>query len=149
MYNIVNNDAPTYLSNILLIEAEETWHNLQNTGNISTIRGHMKAFDNSFLLRTIIISGTVLTRNIKDAPTLNTFSSHLDGVKQTRPKWHLTGNRRMAIMHAHLCMSCSPLNDHLYSHIHVVDNPACQCGFQRENNKHFLLECHSTMKESK
>ena len=28
-----------------------------------------------------------------------------------------------------------------YSHIHVVDNPTCQCGFQRENNKHFLLEC--------
>ena len=47
----------------------------------------------------------------------------------------------MAIMHAHLHMLCSPLNDHLYSYIHVVDNPVGQCGFQRENNKHFLLEC--------
>ena len=40
------------------------------------------------------------------APTLNIFSSHLDGVKQTVPKWYLTSNQRMAIMHAHLRMVC-------------------------------------------
>ena len=38
-------------------------------------------------------------------------------------------------------MLCSNLNDHLYSHIHVVDNPMCPCGHVRENNRHFLLEC--------
>ena len=38
-------------------------------------------------------------------------------------------------------MMCSPLNDHLYSHIHVVDSPICACGYRRENNKHFLLDC--------
>ena len=47
----------------------------------------------------------------------------------------------MAIMHAPLRMLCSPLNDHPYSYIHVVDNPPCQCGFQRKSNKHLLLEC--------
>ena len=39
-------------------------------------------------------------------------------------------------------MLCSPLNDHLFSHIHVVDSPACPCGHLRENNKHYLLECN-------
>ena len=32
--------------------------------------------------------------------------------------------------------------DHLFSHIHVVESPACPCGYARENNKHFLLECN-------
>ena len=47
----------------------------------------------------------------------------------------------MAIIHAKLRMLCSPINDHLYSHIHVIDSPACICGHLRENNKHFLLQC--------
>ena len=38
-------------------------------------------------------------------------------------------------------MLCSPLNDHLYSHIHVIDDPSCACGNARETNKHYLLEC--------
>ena len=38
-------------------------------------------------------------------------------------------------------MLCSPLNDHLYSHIHVIESPFCSCGHPRENNKHFLLDC--------
>ena len=45
------------------------------------------------------------------------------------------------MIHARLRMLCSPLNDHLFSHIHVVDNPSCSCGHARENNKHFLFDC--------
>ena len=57
------------------------------------------------------------------------------------PKWFYTGMRSLSIDHAKLRMLCSPLNDHLFSHIHVIDNPSCACGYLRENNKHFLLEC--------
>ena len=45
------------------------------------------------------------------------------------------------MIHARMRMLCSPFNDHLYSHIHVVDSPACACGHPRENNKHFFLQC--------
>ena len=34
-------------------------------------------------------------------------------------------------------MFCSPMNDHLYSYIHVVGNPVCQCDHIRENNKYY------------
>ena len=44
-------------------------------------------------------------------------------------------------MHARLRLLCSPLCDHLYSQLHVIDNPACQCGNHRETSRHFLLEC--------
>ena len=44
-------------------------------------------------------------------------------------------------------MLCSELNDHLFSHIHVVESPECQCGHHRETNKHYLLECPLFMNE--
>ena len=44
-------------------------------------------------------------------------------------------------LHAKMRMLCSELRDHLFSHIHVIDSPTCQCGHIRENNKHFLLDC--------
>ena len=53
----------------------------------------------------------------------------------------------MTIVHARLRMLCSELSDHLFSHIHVVDSPACQCGHHCENNKHFFLECPLYMNE--
>ena len=58
------------------------------------------------------------------------------------PKWYYFGSRELSIKHAKMRMLCSNLNDHLFSHIHVIDNPACPCGYIRENNKHFLLECN-------
>ncbi len=51
------------------------------------------------------------------------------------------GDRNINILHARLCMLCSPLNDHIFSFIHVIDDPSCSCGCPRENNKHYLLEC--------
>ena len=57
------------------------------------------------------------------------------------PKWFQVGERRPNILHARLRMLCSPLNDHLFSFIHVVDKPDCACGHSRENNKHYLLDC--------
>ena len=47
----------------------------------------------------------------------------------------------LGVCHAKLRMLCSPLKDHLFSHIHVIDNPTSACGYSRENNKHFLLDC--------
>ena len=37
-------------------------------------------------------------------------------------------------------MLCSKSNSHLYL-LHVVDSPECHCGFNEEDNNHFLLEC--------
>lgn len=51
------------------------------------------------------------------------------------------------ILHGRLRMLCSSLNDHLYSLVHVVDNHSCVCGYQRENNKHYLLWCHLYINE--
>ena len=38
-------------------------------------------------------------------------------------------------------MTCSFLKDHLAKHLHVIENPTCDCGSSTEDNSHFLLEC--------
>ena len=57
------------------------------------------------------------------------------------PIWYSQGDRLSNIWHARMRMKCSKLNDDLYSHIHVVDDPACLCGYRRETSKHYLLDC--------
>ena len=37
-------------------------------------------------------------------------------------------------------MKCSKLNSHLFG-LHVIDSPACTCGFDVEDTNHYLLEC--------
>ena len=37
-------------------------------------------------------------------------------------------------------MNCSKLNAHLYS-LHVVASPGCSCGYDMEDNSHYLLKC--------
>ena len=50
------------------------------------------------------------------------------------------GNRTSAVKHAQLRMKCSLLSGHLYD-LHVVDSPACQCGFDFVDITHFFFNC--------
>ena len=50
------------------------------------------------------------------------------------------GNQTIAVKHAQLRMKCSLLSGYLYD-LHVVDSPACQCGFDFEDINHFFFNC--------
>ena len=139
MYKTVNEKAPSYLTRTLP-EPQPIAYNLRNADNVKNIRGRTVAFDNSFFPKTIK-EWNDLPDKFKEAPSSESFSARMDSNKKKVPNWYTTGIRRPSILHARLRMLCSPLNDHLYSLIHVVDSPACQCGHARENNKHFLLHC--------
>ena len=108
--------------------------------NIPTYKTRTSAFHNSFIPKSIRDWNNLET-SVKSAPTLETFTSRLDSDLSVAPKWFTTGDRRLSIIHAKMRMLCSELKDHLFSHIHVVDSPACSCGYHRENNKHYLLDC--------
>ena len=89
-----------------------------------------------------------LNVHIKSSPTLSVFKSRLHkNVKDKPPDWYYTGNRYLSILHARMRMLCILWNNHLFSHIQVVDNPACSCGHSREKtqniiflNVHFILQ---------
>ena len=83
----------------------------------------------------------LLNNDVKEASSADAFTRALNKDLANAPKWYSTGDRDTSIVHARMRMLCSKLNDHLFSHIHVIDSPACQCGHDRENNKHFLIDC--------
>jgi len=96
-------------------------------------------FQNCFLAKTVN-DWNNLDNDTKNIISIESFTNHLNKHHSNVPTWFLTGDRSLGILHARLRMLCSPLNDHLYSFIHVADSPDCACGDIRENNRHFLLD---------
>ena len=141
-YKTINGETPVYLQNVL--NAQHRGNNqyvLRNEHNIPQIRSRTTSFYESYFPQTIK-DWNSLQNDIKNSESTNIFLTRLNAEKAIVPKWYVTGRRDISVKHAKLRMLCSNLNDHLFSHIHVVESPSCPCGHVRENNKHYLLECH-------
>ena len=132
---------PVYLQQVVNSQrVESNQYILRHEHTIPQFRARTSAFLESFFPQTVL-DWNSLSDQVKSSDSADIFMSKLNEDLEKPPKWYYYGSRNLSIKHAKLRMLCSPLNDHLYSHIHVVESPACQCGHARENNKHFLLEC--------
>ena len=130
-----------YLTNTLPnIVAENSQYNLRNRDNFATFKTWTKTYQLSFFPRTVN-EWNRLPADIRNSDNASIFRGKLRQEAETPPIWCSSGDRKIAVVHAKLRMLCSPINDHLYSHIHVIDSPQCHCGNPRENNRHFLLDC--------
>ena len=134
---MINGTSPSYLSDLLPHVVE---HNLRNEGDFHIPQARTSTLHDSFIHKTAR-DWNELDNETKLAGTLEAFSHKLNKDHAPSPRWYYVGERRYSALHARLRMLCSPLNDHLFSHIHVVDDPACICGHDRENSRHFLLDC--------
>ncbi len=139
MYKIMHNSTPDYLCSPIPVNNEHIYH-LRNAKETPGVKARTSAFQNSFYPQTIK-DWNELDYEIKNAPSIGSFKKKLKETKHKPPDWFYSGDRKCSIIHARMRMLCSSLNEHLYSHLHVIDNPECQCGSYRETAKHFLLEC--------
>lgn len=140
MYKIINGLAPEYL-NEPMPEAHDHPYNLRQRGNVNNFNNfRTNYFQKSFFPKTIS-DWNALPLDVKSAPSLSSFKTKIRNIKEKPPDWYYTGDRWSSLMHARIRMLCSPLNDHLFSQLHVVESPDCACGTHRETSKHFLLEC--------
>ena len=103
-------------------------------------KARTSTFQNSFVPQTVR-DWNNLDIETQTSVSVEAFTSKLNANKAKTKIWYYTGERYLSILHARLRMLCSCLNDHLFSFIHVVDSPACDCGHVRENNRHYLLDC--------
>lgn len=138
MYKIINGLTPEYL-NEPMPEAHDHPYNLRQRG-AANFNAHTSYFQKSFFPKTITDWNT-LPRDVKKAPSLSSFKTKIRNIKDKPPDWYYSGDRWSSLMHARIRMLCSPLNDHLFSQLHVIESPDCICGTPRETSKHFLLEC--------
>ena len=131
--------APAYLQNTL--KTQNVKYNLRNQDHLPPMKCRTATHQKSFFPQTIS-DWNNLDQNIRNTDNLPNFEVQLSNDnKEIIPKWFFTGKRYPSLIHGKLRMLCSPLNDHLYSHIHVIDSPQCPCGHVRETTKHYLLEC--------
>ena len=140
-YKTLHGEAPLYLQEVLPAQLRENnQYILRNEDNFPQIRSRTSTFQNSFFPKTIQ-DWNNLSNATKASDTVNTFTRKLHSNLDATPKWFYSGERLLSVKHAKLRMLCSNLNDHLYSHIHVIESPMCPCGHIRENNRHFLIDC--------
>ena len=139
MYKTVNLETPSYLTNTLP-QQQPRRYELRNNTHVPNIRGRTITFDKTFFPKSIR-EWNELPDDIKNAPSFESFCGRLNNDRDKPPIWFYSGDRKLSIFHARMRMLCSPLSDHLYSFIHVLESPRCECGYARENNKHFLLQC--------
>lgn len=140
-YKAVSGEAPAYLKDAIpQPNAEQNRYSLRNEHNYTPPRTRTSAFHNSFFCKTIR-DWNNLPSNTQTSESFDSFKLKLNSENVKAPEWLQSGERYPSIIHARLRMLCSPLNDHLYSTVHVIDSPKCLCGHFRENNKHYLLDC--------
>jgi hypothetical protein len=141
MYKIIYGIAPKYLQDIL------TTYRNHPIGYILRYRAdHVSPFTKQISRNSFFHIGISLWENLPEnariKPSLNSFKSHL---KKDYPKRNIRyyyGSRWPQVHHARLRMGCSKLHDDLANKLHVIDNPACDCGYHCENVQHFFMECN-------
>ena len=136
-HKIINGKAPVYLQEEVPVP-NPTRENLRSQDDIPKIRG-LVIYENTYIPKTIC-EWNELDNETKTVENSETFAQKLQSDIEI-PKWYFQGDRLSNTWHARLRMKCSKLNDDLYSHIHVVDEPTCSCGYRRETSKHYLLDC--------
>ena len=139
MYKIKNDTAPQYLCDSLP-KPHETGYALRNNDSLPNFRARINIFQNSFFPQTIR-DWNLLPESQRNSPSLNVFKQKLKDTKHKPPDWYYSGERKLSIIHSRLRLLCSGLNDHLFSQLHVIDDPSCPCGNGRETTRHYLLEC--------
>ena len=143
-YNIVNGDAPDYLTDLLprsVTEGHE--YNLRNSNNFVPPTARLTSFQNSFLPSTTRLWNN-LEPHIRNSPS-NSIFKFLLKTKYSLPKpplYFSCGNRKANILHTRLRNNCSILKSDLYR-CNLIDDCSCECNhFTVENVQHYFMNCN-------
>ena len=141
MYKIMNNLAPTYLTNIVPSSVNElTPHNLRSGSNIRIPKFRTESYKRSFFPR-MLSRWNSLEDEVKQRPTLLSFKLSLKTPKDRSKEIYYYGQRWPSVHHARIRIGCSKLNSHLCYNLHVIPSPQCPCGFENEDPLHYFFIC--------
>ena len=137
LFKILHGLTPVYINNLLppLVQ-DTTSYNLRNSNHFQNYRANTNLFLNSFFPATIRAWNDLPTE-VKDAPSVAAFKSHLNKDLKKPPSYYSTGTRIGQILQARLRLGCSSLNADLYRR-NIVPSPTCACG-GFESAYHFFL----------
>jgi hypothetical protein len=134
--------APSYLQNLLpQSTAERNRYPVRSAAGLtqSLVRTRLTLFDNSFLPSTIRLWNN-LPEHLRLISDSSTFKTAISPQPKAKNKPFGYGERKINIIHSRIRMGCSSLKAHLYD-MHIINEPTCRCGANREDASHYLFEC--------
>ena len=138
MKKMINNEVPTFLSNLLPPPKHQPY-TLRNYGLLfEPMFARTNLFLNSFVPNTIRLWND-LDKETKQIESTTSLKAKLCK-REKAPLYYNLGTRKGMILHARLRMNCSDLNHHLYLR-HLQEDQTCQCGHPVEDTEHFLKNC--------
>ena len=81
-----------------------------------------------------------LSQSVQSINSLEKFKKEVSNKAECNVLYYY-GQRWSNIYHARLRIGCSKLKYDLYTSLHVIDSPFCECGLGIENAYHYLMEC--------
>ena len=130
---IMSGEAPQYLRDIIPDNIGALRPESRYADNYQQFKVRTETFNKSFFPSVIRLWNGLPAEN-RSLEYANQMSKHSPN------ELYYGGVRDINIKHAQLRMHCSKLNCHLFS-LHVIDSPECSCGFDLEDNNHYLLHC--------
>jgi hypothetical protein len=143
-YNIQNNNAPGYLSNLIPPTIQSTTlYQLRNREDIIIPFCRLSITNDSYIPSTIR-QWNNLDLSIRNDGSMPHFKSELRKLSNSYsvniPKYYSYGPRKLNIVLTQLRCSATFLNYDLFK-VNIISNPSCSCGAIREDSYHYFFEC--------
>ena len=143
-YNIQNNNAPGYLSNLIPpIIQSTTVYQLRNGKDI-IIPFCRHSITNDSYIPSTIRQWNNLDLFIRNVGSMPHFKSELKKLTNSNsvniPKYYSHGPRKLNIVPTQFRCSATFLNYDLFK-VNIISNPSCSCGAIREDAYHYFFEC--------
>lgn len=139
-FKMVNDMVPHYLKSLLppLVSDINPYHRRR------PLERSLPPY-NTELFRTSYISSTTTLWNslpeyVQRMNSISAFKRYLITNDSVVPSYYYFGKRTEQVLHCRLRQNMSDLNNDLFLR-HLSLDPTCDCGYQFETAKHYLLDC--------
>ena len=139
-FKMVNGLVPNYIREHLppLVASINPYHRR------NPLERSVPAFKTTLYQNSFFVSTTYLWNELPDCykstDSISVFKRLLSNNDVLVPSYYYGNNRVSEIIHCKLRLEISDLKGDLVKR-HLLDNPACQCGFECENAKHYFFDC--------
>ena len=141
MYKIVNNDAPSYLRDLLPNRVDETsTYNLRNNTDFVIPFSRLCSYESSFFPSTLKLWNDLDTQ-IGTLPTLLQFKFNIKTDCDKIEDYTTIGERKYNIILTLIRHRCSNLRVDLFD-VNIILDPSCSCGAPFESAEHYFFECN-------
>ena len=144
MYKIVNNDASSYLRNLLPNRANETsTYNLRNNTDFVIPFSRLCSYESSFFPSVLKLWNDLDTQ-IRTLPTLLQFKFNIKTESDKIEDYITIGERKYNIILTRIRHRCSSFRAGLFD-VNIILDPSCSCGAPSESAEHYFFESTSIM----